>query len=246
MIRAILLDDEKHSIATLAWKLEKFCPEIEIVQQFTDSLEALDFIKSNPPDLLFLDIEMPRLNGFELLEEIPEPHAFEVILITAYDEFGIKAVKASVLDYLLKPIQNQELKASIEKYKQKRQSGGQPDETAEDTTSYETFAKSNRIALATKESIEYVLPEEIIVCTSDSNYTMVYLVGGKKKLISRTLKDVEEWLQGHGFYRTHNSHLVNLQHVREYVRSDGGYLLLSNGQTLPVARNRKDDLLKML
>ena len=171
-----------------------------------------------------------------------------MILITAYDEFGIKAVKASVLDYLLKPIQNQELKASIEKYKLKKQQNSTDQDAADDSTTYQTFAKSksNRIALATKESIEYVLPEEIVVCSSDSNYTMIYLVGGKKKLISRTLKDVEEWLQGHGFYRTHNSHLVNLQHVREYVRSDGGYLLLSNGQTLPVARNRKDDLLKML
>lgn len=241
MIRAILLDDEKHSVATLAWKLEKFCPDIEIVRQFTDSMEALEFIQNNPPDLLFLDIEMPRLNGFELLDELPQPLNFEVILITAYDEFGIRAVKSNVLDYLLKPIQNQELKASIEKYKQKKQL--QPTEPSSPPA---TAPKSNRIALATKESIEYVLPQDIILCSSESNYTMIYLVGGRKKLISRTLKDVEEWLQGQGFYRAHNSHLVNLQHIKEYVRTEGGYLLLSDGRTLPVARNRKEDLLKML
>ena len=117
MIRAIILDDEKHSVATLAWKLEKFCPEIEIVKQFTDSMEGLEFIKKNPPDLLFLDVEMPRLNGFEVLEELSQPIPFEVILITAYDEFGIRAVKADVLDYLLKPIQNQELKSNLKKFK---------------------------------------------------------------------------------------------------------------------------------
>ncbi len=244
MIRAILLDDEEHSLATLAWKLEKFCPNIEIVQQFNDSMEALEFIQNNPPDLLFLDIEMPRLNGFEVLEELPTPLPFEVILTTAYDEFGIRAVKANVLDYLLKPIQNQELKAAIEKYKQKKQMPS-PETSATPSTAPTTNVPS-RIALATKESIEYVLPEEIILCSSESNYTMIYLVGGRKKLISRTLKDVESWLSEHGFYRAHNSHLVNLQHIKEYVRSEGGYLVLTDGRTLPVARNRKDELLKII
>jgi two-component system LytT family response regulator len=245
MIRAIILDDEKHSVATLAWKLEKFCPEIEVVKQFTDSMEALEFIKENPPDLLFLDVEMPRLNGFEVLEELPQPAPFEVILITAYDEFGIRAVKANVLDYLLKPIQNQELKAAIEKFKQKKELENSEQKTITSTVDDAT-PKSNRIALATKESIEYVLPKNIILCSSESNYTMIYLEGGRKKLIYRTLKDVETWLENHGFYRVHNSHLVNLSHIKEYVRTEGGYLLLSDGRTLPVARNRKEKLLKML
>ena len=245
MIRAIILDDEKHSVATLAWKVEKFCPEIEIVKQFTDSMEGLEFIKKNPPDLLFLDVEMPRLNGFEVLEELSQPVPFEVILITAYDEFGIRAVKANVLDYLLKPIQNQELKAAIEKFKQKKQLDSVEQKTTDSSIDETTF-KSNRIALATKESIEYVLPEDIILCSSESNYTMIYLAGGRKKLISRTLKDVEEWLQNYGFYRAHNSHLVNLSHIKEYVRTEGGYLLLSDGRTLPVSRNRKEGLLNLL
>ena len=208
-------------------------------------MEALEFIKTESPDLLFLDVEMPRLNGFEVLEELPQPVPFEVILITAYDEFGIRAVKANVLDYLLKPIQNQELKAAIEKFKKKKEL-----ETSEQKsvtlTPNDSSPKSNRIALATKESIEYVLPKDIILCSSESNYTMIYLDGGRKKLISRTLKDVETWLQNHGFYRVHNSHLVNLSHIKEYVRTEGGYLLLSDGRTLPVARNRKEKLLKMM
>ncbi len=239
MIRAILVDDEKHPLTTLAWKIEKFCPDVQIVGQFTDSSLALDHLRENPPDLLFLDIEMPRLDGFELLEELGEL-SFEVVFTTAYDEFGIRAVKANALDYLLKPVQNQELKAAIEKYKNKHR------EKSEVLFNSTTKPQKPRIALATKESIEYVLPENIILCSSDSNYTLIYLADGRKKIISRTLKDVEEWLVPYGFYRAHLSHLVNLQHIKEYVRSEGGYLLLSNGQTLPVARNRKDELLSRL
>ncbi len=190
--------------------------------------------------MLFLDIEMPRLDGFELLEELGDI-SFEVIFTTAYDEFGIRAVKVNALDYLLKPVQNHELKTAIEKYKNKK------GEKTEVLFSNQTQNKQpNRIALATKESIEYVAPEDIILCSSESNYTMIFLVGNRKKLISRTLKDVEQWLKGHGFYRAHNSHLVNLQHIKEYVRTEGGYLLLSDGRTLPVARNRKEELLKIL
>ena len=251
MIKTVILDDEKHALATLAWKLEKFCPEIEVVKQFSDSMAGLEYLRTNPPELLFLDIEMPRLNGFELLEELDQPLPFEVILITAYDEFGIRAVKARVFDYLLKPIQNQDLKTAIEKYKNLRKSesinqSAQLTKSEQATVSPGRSNQAQRIALATKESIEYVLPEEIVLCSSESNYTMIHLAGGRKKLISRTLKDVETWLQGFGFYRAHNSHLVNLSHIKEFIRSDGGYLLMSNNHRLPVARNRKDELLRLL
>lgn len=244
-IKAVIVDDEKHSIATLAWKLEKFCPDVEIIAKFTDSAEALEYLQKNTPDLLFLDIEMPRLNGFEVLEELENSDQFKVIFITAYDEFGIRAVKANALDYLLKPVQNQELKAAIEKYHQ--QTNTPTNETTPPGASPEQRKNGlDRIALATKESIEFVSPEEIVLCSSDSNYTMIHLIDGRKKLISRTLKDVEEWLVPYTFFRAHHSHLVNLRHIKEYVRSDGGYLLLSNGKTLPVARNRKEELLQLI
>lgn len=244
MIKAVILDDEKHSVATLAWKIRKFCPDVEIVSEFTDAPEALEYLKNQPPDLLFLDIEMPRLNGFELLEELGEEIDFEVILTTAYDEFGIRAVKANVLDYLLKPVQNKELKAAIEKVSKKRGEGSKV--LFSNKKPEEEKSRKSKIALATKESIEFVNPNDIISCSSDSNYTMIFLTGGKKKLISKTLKEVESWLAPHNFFRTHNSHLVNLDHIKEYIRSDGGYLVLSNGNTLPVARNRKDDLLNRI
>lgn len=240
MIKAIILDDEKHSVATLAWKLEKFCPDVTVVKQFTDPVEALEYLNNHPPDLLFLDIEMPRLNGFEVLEELGDQLSFDVVFTTAYDEFGIRAVKANALDYLLKPVQNQELKAAIEKYKKKRGNNMKV------LFSNQAEKKQHKIALATKERIEFVLPEEIVSCQSDSNYTLIFLTDNRKKIISRTLKDVEEWLSPYGFFRVHHSHLVNLQHIKEFVRADGGYLLLSNGASLPVSRNRKDELLKKM
>jgi two-component system LytT family response regulator len=245
MIKAVIIDDEKHSIETLALKLEKFCPQVSIMAKFIDSEEGLEFLRENKPDLLFLDIEMPRLNGFELLERLEEV-AFDVIFTTAYDEFGIRAIKFSALDYLLKPVQAQELQQAVEKHANKSQhniSSSQL-EVLFSNIKGNNKGKPGKIALATKERIEFVSPDEIVVCTSDSNYTMVYLSNGKKKLISRTLKDFEQLLGEFNFFRPHHSHLVNLSHVKEYVRTDGGYLILSNKMTLPVSRSKREALLK--
>ena len=247
MISAVIIDDERHSVETLAWKLEKHCPEVEVVNSFTDPVAGLAFLQESdpPPELLFLDIEMPRLNGFELLKQIV-PVPFDVIFTTAYDEFGVKAIKFSALDYLLKPIQVDELKRAIEKHREKMNSQLTSTQLKVlfSNIREEKQGRPGKIALATKESIEFVFPEEIIVCSSDSNYTMVYLSNGRKKLISRTLKDIEELLSEYQFFRAHHSHLVNLRHVKEFMRHDGGYLIMSNQMTLPVARSRRDALLK--
>jgi len=237
-IKIVILDDEEHSVETLAWKIERFFPEVEIIAKLTDASEALEYLQKNELDLLFLDIEMPQLNGFEVIDEIEKPLPFEVIFITAYDDFGIKAVKVDALDYLLKPVQSQELKAAMKKFKS-RHRNRQDQEEKQDK-------KSSKIALSTNESIEFVSPDEIIMCSSESNYTMIYLTNNRKKLISKTLKEVETWVAAHGFYRAHNSHLVNLNHIKAFVRAEGGYLLLSEEHTAPVSRNRKDDLLKLI
>ena len=247
MIKAIIIDDELPSVETLLWKLENYCPEVEIVKTFTNPVEALAYLKQSPPDLLFLDIEMPLLNGFDILEELGEIN-FDVVFTTAYDEFGIQAIKLSALDYLLKPVQNQELKKAVDKFIQKKQpevSSKKLKVLFQNIRDEEKKGMPGRIALATKESIEFVEPAEIIVCTSDSNYTLVQLTDGRKKLISRTLKDFEEMLSPFNFFRTHHSHLVNLSHVREFVRTDGGYLVMRNKMAIPVSRSKKEDLLKM-
>ncbi|MCO6488538.1 MAG: response regulator transcription factor [Phaeodactylibacter sp.] len=245
MIKAVIIDDERHSVETLKLKLDKHCPDVEVAASFTDSEQGAAHLRENPPDLLFLDIEMPRLNGFELLESLGEV-PFDVIFTTAYDEFGIRAIKFSALDYLLKPIQVDELKAAVERHSRKSRhnlSNSQL-EVLFSNIKEEQRGRPGKIALATKESIEFVFPEEIVACSSDSNYTMIYLKDGRKKLISRTLKDFEELLTEFGFYRTHHSHLVNLNHVREFVRADGGYLVMSNKMTLPVSRSRREELLR--
>ena len=188
---------------------------------------------------------MPRLNGFELLEGLGEV-PFDVIFTTAYDEFGIRAIKFSALDYLLKPIQAGELRSAVERHSQKLRhnlSNSQL-EVLFSNIKEEQRGRPGKIALATKESIEFVFPDEIVACSSDSNYTMIYMKDGRKKLISRTLKDFEELLSEFGFYRTHHSHLVNLNHVREFVRADGGYLVMANKMTLPVSRSRREELLR--
>ena len=245
MIKAVIIDDERHSVETLKLKLDKHCPEVVVAASFTDSEQGLAHLREDSPDLLFLDIEMPRLNGFELLESLGEV-PFDVVFTTAYDEFGIRAIKFSALDYLLKPVQVEELKAAIERYNQKSShnlSNSQL-EVLFSNIKDEQRGRPGKIALATKESIEFVAPDDIVVCSSDSNYTMVYMKDGRKKLISKTLKDFEELLGEYGFYRTHHSHLVNLNHVREFVRADGGYLVMNNKMTLPVSRSRREELLR--
>lgn len=245
MIKTVIIDDERHSVETLEFKLERYCPEVKVVAHFNDPQQGLEFLKTENVDLLFLDIEMPRMDGFELLEQLGEA-PFDVIFTTAYDEFGIRAIKFSALDYLLKPVQSQELKDAIAKFN-KKSTHTIPSSQLEvlfSNIKEEQRGKPGKIALATKESIEFVAPEDIVVCTSDSNYTMIYLADGRRKLISKTLKDFEDLLTGFNFFRVHHSHLVNLGHVREYIRSDGGYLVMSNKMTLPVSRSKREDLLK--
>jgi two-component system LytT family response regulator len=244
MIQSVIIDDERHSLETLQFKLEYHCPEVRVVAAFTDPAKGLEYLRDHRIDLLFLDVEMPRLDGFSLLEELGEIN-FDVIFTTAYDEFGIRAIKFSALDYLLKPIQQEELKAAAAKHLRKREKSISSTqlEVLFSNILEEKKGYSGKIALATKESIEFVDPDDIIVCSSDSNYTMVHLCGGRKKLISRTLKEFEGLLEELHFFRIHHSHLVNLKHVKEFVRSDGGYLVMSNKMTLPVARGRRDELL---
>lgn len=248
-IKSVILDDESHSIKTLRWKLENYCPEVEVVATFDDPLAALDYLRVTPPNLLFLDIEMPMMSGFDVLEEIGRPFPFSVIFTTAYDQFGIQAVKVSALDYLLKPVQNKELQQAVQRYHQFISGTGDQNEQLGmllDNVQAERQGRAPKVALATKESIEFVDASDIVLCTSDSNYTMVYLADGRKKLISRTLKDFEQILTPMHFFRPHNSHLINLDMVRELIRGDGGYLIMKNKMKVPIAKSRREELLQRL
>ncbi len=246
MIRAVIIDDEPNSIETLRWKVENFCPQLSIQKTFSDPVEALSYLREHETDLIFLDIEMPNLSGFDVLEALGDI-TFDVIFTTAYDQYGIQAVKFSALDYLLKPVRNKELIEAVERHIEKSgksNSGMQIASLLENLKSESVTGLPDKITLATKESLELVSPSEITHCESDSNYTMVYLTDGRKKLISRTLREFEDMLTPFNFFRTHNSYLVNMNEVREYVKTDGGYIVLKNKQKVPVSKSKRERLME--
>jgi two-component system LytT family response regulator len=248
MIKAVIIDDEQHSIETLKWKLENYCPEVEVMIAFDNPAKGVEYLKQNPPNLLFLDIEMPMLNGFDVLEELGKDLPFDIIFTTAYDNFGIQAVKFSALDYLLKPVQNKELKDAIDKHLKKAQQKV-PSEQLEvllSNVQAEKKGKVGKIALASKESIEFVDAPDIICCEANSNYTNVYMIENRKRVISRTLKEFEDMLTPHQFFRPHNSFLINLNRVKEFIRGDGGFLVMENKMKIPVSKTRKEELLELL
>jgi two-component system LytT family response regulator len=248
MIKAVIIDDEQHSIDTLKWKLENYCPDVAVQASFDNPAEGIIYLKSNPPHLLFLDIEMPMLNGFDVLEELGRDLPFDIIFITAYDNFGIQAVKFSALDYLLKPVQNRELKEAIDKH-QKKAMHKVPSEQIDvllSNVQAERKGKVGKIALASKESIEFVDPHQIVCCEANSNYTNVFLVEGRKKVISKTLKEFEDMLTMYNFFRPHNSFLINLRRVNEFIRGDGGYLVMENKMKIPVSKNKREELMELL
>ena len=248
MIKAVIIDDEQHSIDTLRWKLENYCPNVEVEASFDSPAEGIKYLKSHSPDLLFLDIQMPMLTGFDVLEELGPDLPFDIIFITAYDNFGIQAVKFSALDYLLKPVQNRDLKEAIDKHLKRsmlKNSTLQADQL-QNLVEPARKGKTGRIALASKESIEFVDPREIILCEANSNYTNVYLAEGRKKVISKTLKEFEDMLVIYGFFRPHNSFLVNLKRVREFIRGDGDYLVMENKMKVLVSKNKREELMELL
>jgi two-component system LytT family response regulator len=248
MIKTVIIDDEQHSIETLKWKLENYCPEVEVMVAFDNPAKGVEYLKQHPPNLLFLDIEMPMLNGFDVLEELGKDLPFDIIFTTAYDNFGIQAVKFSALDYLLKPVQNKELKDAIDKHLKKAQQKV-PSEQLEvllSNVQAERKGKVGKIALASKESIEFVDAPDIIFCEANSNYTNVYMIENRKRVISRTLKEFEDLLTPHQFFRPHNSYLINLNRVKEFIRGDGGFLVMENKMKIPVSKTRKEELLELL
>lgn len=240
-MRIVIIDDEKHCSATLRFELERLSADVQVVGEFNDALEALKALPKLNADLIFLDIEMPRMNGFELLQALPEVN-FGVVFTTAYDEFALKAFQFSAIDYLLKPICGEHLQHAIDRYNELGRKGVS-DEQLELLFGRLDGKAINKIALPSGEGLDFVLPSEILRCESQSNYTTVYFINKRKALVSRTLKEIEEVLSGHGFFRVHHSHLVNLNCISRYVKGSGGYLVMDDQTEVPVSRSRKDDLL---
>ena len=245
MITATIVDDEPYSCEALVTLLERYCPDVKVLDIRYSAASALKSINEQKPQILFLDIEMPHMNGFELLEKLSEID-FELIFTTSYDQYAIKAIRFSALDYLLKPIDWEELKKAVQKAVNSMQHPlPQQIEVLLQKLNHPTIAV-NKIAIPTMEGLQMVLVETIISCESDRNYTVLFLKNGQKIIASRTLKEIEEMLDDYSFARVHHSHLVNLNEVEKYMKGEGGYLLMSNGTTVDVSRSRKEILLKKL
>ena len=244
MINAILIDDEKHCLVTLKMMLNRYCKDVNIIEECNSAKKGLETIEKYKPDLVFLDIEMPMMNGFELLERLPEI-PFAVIFTTSYDQYAIKAIKFSALDYLLKPIDPEELITAVSKVSSKKQLPGAEQFDILLKQIKHKGAGFEKIAIPTIEGFELIRADQIIRCEADDNYTHVYLKNKTKIVSSRMLKEMEELLQEFRYFeRVHNSYLVNMNEVAKYIRGEGGYLLMSDGSTVSISKSRRESLIK--
>jgi two-component system LytT family response regulator len=246
MIKAIIVDDEEKSRITLNNLITKHCPSL-VISDLCDSVaSAVKSIAQETPDLVFLDIEMPFENGFKLLEKIKNP-SFGVIFTTAYDQYAIKAIKYSALDYLLKPVDVGDLKNAIGKcIERKKKNVNRSDDYEMLLSALKLKNKSAKIAVPTFDGLQMIGADEIVKCIADESYTHITLTNGSKLVVSRILKEFEDLLSDFNFFRVHNSSLINLTHVKKYFKGDGGYVLMSDGETVEVSRRKKNELLQRL
>ncbi len=244
MIKTILIDDEEGARQGLLLTLQKYCPDIDVIAICESPEKGLKKINELQPDLVFLDIQMPKMSGFELLKQLGN-FKFEVIFVTAYDKYAIKAIKFSALDYLLKPIDVDELISSVKKVKNKN---------TENPHRYKSLLsninnsseKLTRLAIPTDNEIIVQKICDIIYCEADSSYTTLHLVDNKRITVSKTLKEFENILPASDFCRIHHSSLVNMNHVIKYVKGEGGYVIITGGNHLNVSRRKKDSFLQLL
>lgn len=243
MIKAIIVDDEYNAIKNLTWEIERFCADVKVLDTFTEPEEAISAINYLKPDCVFLDIEMPEMDGFELLNSL-KYRSFDLIITTAYDNYAIKAFRQHALDYLLKPVDSDDLKEAVERIRaNKRQNilGSELKGLFNEWTS----EKDKKMALPMAGKTLYVDESDILYCKSDGNYTEVFFRNGKKEVLSKRIKDLEKMF-GTSFFRVHNSYLAKLSAIKEFVNKDGHYLVLQDGTSVPVSRSKKGELLKIL
>lgn len=231
-LQCILVDDEPNNIESLSLLLEHI-PGVSIQHCFTSPEDAYHHILRNPPHILFLDVEMPGMSGFELLERLPDL-PMSVIFVTAYNDFAIKAFRVNAIDYVLKPVLFSDLKAAVEKAKEK-QLHREPLRIVSD----------DRIALPTAKGIEFIQAGMILRLHGAGAYTEIFLLNGNKMLVSGNLGEFDNLLQPHGFFRCHSSHIINPRYLIRYLKEDGGSLVMTDGSTVPVSRRKKDAFLNL-
>jgi two-component system, LytTR family, response regulator len=245
MLKCIVIDDEFKSRESLKALIEKFCENITVSAVCQNGEEAMAAIEEVRPDIIFLDIQLQRETGFDILERLSKIE-FEIIFTTAYSEFAIKAFKFSAIDYLLKPIDINDLKAAIEKAR-KRIVGNIAERIAQlgENLKTQNF-KNSRLALPSSDGLVFINVDEIVYCEATGNYTNIYLSDDRKFLVSRTLKEYEDLLEDQDFFRIHNSFLINLQCLKKYIRGEGGQVVLANDKTLDVSKAKKKSFLEKI
>lgn len=244
-IKAILIDDELSSLQNLQQKITEFCPDVNVVAATQKPEEAIQLINRLKPDVIFLDIEMPRMNGFRMLDEL-EATDFEIIFTTAYNHYAIDAIRISAFDYLMKPIAISDLQKAVQRLLDTRQIQTKEKIEILKTSLQDKKSQEDKIAIPTSEGIEFIPIKSILHIESSSNYSKIYLNGSKVLTVTKLLKDFEDMLLPYRFYRIHHSHLINLNYIQKYLKADGGQVLMQDGTLIDVSRRKKDEFLKLI
>lgn len=244
MLRTIIIDDEEHMRQSLEKLLQRHCPNVQVVARAAGVASGLACIREHRPDVVLLDIKMDDGTGFDLLRQA-EPIDFKVIFITAYDQYAAEAFRYSALDYLLKPVIPANLAEAMQKAEETRIKDLEVQLIALKNNMAADNQASKKLVLKTQDSIYIVVPDEILYCQADSNYSTFTLNDGRRITVSRTLREFEELLKQAGFFRVHKSYLVNLSRIIRLEKSEGGTLVMNNGDKIPVGASRKEELMEL-
>ena len=246
MINAIIIGDEKDARDGLRLAIERYCPEVKLIEICATPEKGIEAINMLKPDLVFLDVQMPHLSGFDVLQRVGQV-SFAVVFVSAYDKYAIKAIRFSALDYLLKPVDADELVQTIKRVIERSGRGGQSHYYQSIIHNVQHAGKPiGRLAVPTADGIDFLNTDEIIFCQAEGNYTQVHLSQRRKQLISKNLREFENILCDSGFCRVHHSSLINMRHVQKYVRGEGGYVLLTDGHQVNISRRKREEFINML
>ncbi|WGD35566.1 LytTR family DNA-binding domain-containing protein [Olleya sp. YS] len=243
-IKTILIDDERKALAILKNKLERLCPDIEIIAETQNPKDGIELIKTHNPDLVFLDIAMPELSGFDVLKHFEKPD-FEIIFATAFDNYAIEAIKHCAIGYLVKPIDNTDLITAVTNAKNniEEKSALFKNKQLIENLGIQTFQKK-KIIIPSIEGLEFIKIEDILHCEGEAGYTKIHLKEGKPLLSSNSIGHFNRLLENNEFYLVHKSHVINLSYIEKYLNE--GYVILTGNKKIPVSRNRRQDFLEKL
>ena len=244
MLEAVIVDDEIKALQSLSWELTNFSDEIKVSASFTDPFEALFYLEKNTPDCLFLDIEMPTMDGFQFIQKLTNKN-FPVVITTAYNQYAIKALKNEAIDYLLKPIDTDDLEETIVKIKKYNSRNYTTERLEKILLNFNANTLHKKITFNTDGKLLFLESDEILYAESDGNYSTIHLVDGQKIVLTKKLKEVNDLLPEDSFFRIHNSYIINLHKIKEFLKTDG-YVVLSSNHKIPVSRQKKSDFLDMI